>query len=210
MFTVCGVDEPLGLLAATYARYWITFLVFSVFPAPDSPVHRILWSSRSAKEQHSLQWQPKVVGVYSQALGFASRDIRQVCTGSHCCWAPSSRRSGAQDSLIRSVNKQAVLGEGVRMGLNRYEGGGHKAQNIKESFLTITIDRIVVIIHFQFWDLHIFIIETIIFFKQTVYTIFLQTQSIQNIYLVGGDLFILIRTSAATLKTTVLIFNFYN
>ncbi len=26
--------------AATYARYWITFLVFSVFPAPDSPLKK--------------------------------------------------------------------------------------------------------------------------------------------------------------------------
>lgn len=35
-------EEDLGLLAATWARYWMTFFVFSVFPAPDSPVHRIL------------------------------------------------------------------------------------------------------------------------------------------------------------------------
>lgn len=39
--------EPFGFDAATYAKYWITFLVFSVLPAPDSPVHRIDWSSRS-------------------------------------------------------------------------------------------------------------------------------------------------------------------
>lgn len=32
---------------ATVARYWMTFLVFSVFPAPDSPVQRIDWSSLS-------------------------------------------------------------------------------------------------------------------------------------------------------------------
>lgn len=25
---------------ATWARYWMTFLVFSVFPAPDSPLWR--------------------------------------------------------------------------------------------------------------------------------------------------------------------------
>ena len=35
------------VVAATLARYWMTFLVFSVFPAPDSPVHRMDWSSRS-------------------------------------------------------------------------------------------------------------------------------------------------------------------
>ena len=40
-------EEDLGFEAATYAKYWITFLVFSVFPAPDSPVQRMLWSSRS-------------------------------------------------------------------------------------------------------------------------------------------------------------------
>lgn len=101
-------------------------------------------------------------GVYRQALGFASRDIRQVCTGSHCCWAPSSRHSSAQDSLIRSVNKQANLGGGVRMG---YEGGGHKAQNIKERYFNNN-HRIVVIIHFQFWDLNFFIIKTIIFLNR--------------------------------------------
>lgn len=33
--------DPLGLEAATYARYCITFLVFSVLPAPDSPVQRM-------------------------------------------------------------------------------------------------------------------------------------------------------------------------
>lgn len=40
--------EPFGLEAATYAKYWITFFVFSVLPAPDSPVHKIDWSSRSS------------------------------------------------------------------------------------------------------------------------------------------------------------------
>lgn len=39
--------EPFGFDAATYAKYWMTFLVFSVLPAPDSPVHKIDWSSRS-------------------------------------------------------------------------------------------------------------------------------------------------------------------
>ena len=28
--------------AATYAKYWITFLVFSVLPAPDSPLRKNL------------------------------------------------------------------------------------------------------------------------------------------------------------------------
>ena len=32
-----GVSE-----VATAARYWITFLVFSVFPAPDSPLQNLL------------------------------------------------------------------------------------------------------------------------------------------------------------------------
>lgn len=49
--TECNVDEAdefcLGFGAATNARYWMTFLVFSVLPAPDSPVHKILWSSLS-------------------------------------------------------------------------------------------------------------------------------------------------------------------
>lgn len=48
IFTVDGVwDRDFGLEAATYAKYWMTFFVFSVFPAPDSPVQRMLWSSRS-------------------------------------------------------------------------------------------------------------------------------------------------------------------
>lgn len=39
------------LEAATQARYWMTFFVFSVLPAPDSPVHKIDWSSRSEKNK---------------------------------------------------------------------------------------------------------------------------------------------------------------
>ena len=31
---------PLGEAEAMVAKYWITFLVFSVFPAPDSPLGR--------------------------------------------------------------------------------------------------------------------------------------------------------------------------
>lgn len=45
------LTDPFGLEAATYAKYCITFLVFSVLPAPDSPVHRIDWSSRSKKRK---------------------------------------------------------------------------------------------------------------------------------------------------------------
>ncbi|SRR6266851_2784718 len=33
---------------AIAARYWMTFFVLSVFPAPDSPVIRMLWFSRSS------------------------------------------------------------------------------------------------------------------------------------------------------------------
>jgi len=41
--TADGVwEDDLGFDAATYARYWITFFVFSVLPAPDSPVHKML------------------------------------------------------------------------------------------------------------------------------------------------------------------------
>lgn len=42
--------EVFGFDAATYAKYCITFFVFSVLPAPDSPVHNIDWSSRSGNE----------------------------------------------------------------------------------------------------------------------------------------------------------------
>lgn len=54
--------DPFGLDAATYAKYCITFFVFSVLPAPDSPVHRIDWSSRSTNRK---QWQ-KERGVVSR------------------------------------------------------------------------------------------------------------------------------------------------
>ena len=47
LLTVDVCDDDFGLDAATCAKYWMTFLVFSVFPAPDSPVQRIDWSSRS-------------------------------------------------------------------------------------------------------------------------------------------------------------------
>ncbi len=33
-----GGFEPIASDVATAARYWITFLVFSVLPAPDSPL----------------------------------------------------------------------------------------------------------------------------------------------------------------------------
>ena len=42
------------LAAATKAKYWMTFLVFSVLPAPDSPVINIDWFSRSKQDLHSL------------------------------------------------------------------------------------------------------------------------------------------------------------
>lgn len=46
--------DPFGFDAATYAKYWITFFVFSVLPAPDSPVHRIDWSSRSTENAKKI------------------------------------------------------------------------------------------------------------------------------------------------------------
>lgn len=55
--------------AATYAKYWMTFLVFSVLPAPDSPVHRILWSSRSEKIKKAL---------YNYEIYQAYNDVRDA------------------------------------------------------------------------------------------------------------------------------------
>jgi len=43
-----GVVECEYESVAIAARYWITFFVLSVFPAPDSPVIRMLWFSRSS------------------------------------------------------------------------------------------------------------------------------------------------------------------
>lgn len=38
--TDCSVEVDVrGLEEATNAKYWITFFVFSVFPAPLSPLH---------------------------------------------------------------------------------------------------------------------------------------------------------------------------
>lgn len=34
--------------AATYAKYWMTFFVFSVFPAPDSPL-KVIWQFKIIK-----------------------------------------------------------------------------------------------------------------------------------------------------------------
>ena len=36
--TECEDVDVRGLEDATYAKYWITFFVFSVFPAPLSPL----------------------------------------------------------------------------------------------------------------------------------------------------------------------------
>ena len=52
--TVVVCADDFGLEAATCARYCITFFVFSVFPAPDSPVHKIDWSSRSIKVKRGV------------------------------------------------------------------------------------------------------------------------------------------------------------
>lgn len=32
---------PVGVGGAMKAKYWMTFFVFSVFPAPDSPLHEV-------------------------------------------------------------------------------------------------------------------------------------------------------------------------
>lgn len=60
------VIEPLGFDAATYAKYWITFLVFSVLPAPDSPVQRMDWSSRSVKKCKKKVSNNKIVKMQSR------------------------------------------------------------------------------------------------------------------------------------------------
>lgn len=31
---------------ATWARYWMTFFVFSVLPAPDSPLKKMQWTAK--------------------------------------------------------------------------------------------------------------------------------------------------------------------
>jgi len=38
--------------AATYARYWITFLVFSVLPAPDSPLLKYIHTPNKCPKQY--------------------------------------------------------------------------------------------------------------------------------------------------------------
>ena len=43
--------------AATKAKYWMTFLVFSVLPAPDSPVINIDWFSRSKLWHEVIRFQ---------------------------------------------------------------------------------------------------------------------------------------------------------
>ena len=40
MLSAADVDFCDFMEAATWAKYWMTFLVFSVFPAPDSPLEK--------------------------------------------------------------------------------------------------------------------------------------------------------------------------
>lgn len=52
---------------ATMARYWMTFLVFSVFPAPDSPLRGGTKGSRNSQPKspgkpHPLQAEPCPAG----------------------------------------------------------------------------------------------------------------------------------------------------
>lgn len=53
-----GSFLPLGD-DATWARYWMTFFVFSVFPAPDSPLwgSKGTWVGRETRHSHVL-WGP--------------------------------------------------------------------------------------------------------------------------------------------------------
>lgn len=66
-FEMClAPDFTVGLSdVATAARYWITFLVFSVFPAPDSPLSRI---SASTFRQATRVCQPLTSLGYSGFL----------------------------------------------------------------------------------------------------------------------------------------------
>lgn len=56
-----GVSE-----LATAARYWMTFLVFSVFPAPDSPLCSVSNMSEARVGTHTSQgcfgWCPRLQG----------------------------------------------------------------------------------------------------------------------------------------------------
>ena len=57
------------LAAATNAKYWMTFLVFSVLPAPDSPVINIDWFSRSKQGiQLDCEHEPWLVVITGSGL----------------------------------------------------------------------------------------------------------------------------------------------
>lgn len=71
------MEPERGFEEATWAKNWITFFVFSVLPAPLSPVQRIDWSSRS-------------MGQRSFSLACLSRShcfaYLAACSGRRCRW----------------------------------------------------------------------------------------------------------------------------
>lgn len=56
----------------------MTFLVFSVLPAPDSPVHKIDWSSRSTKEIERKKMKKKWLNMGNNILIFLKRNVQIV------------------------------------------------------------------------------------------------------------------------------------
>lgn len=76
---------------ATWARYWMTFLVFSVFPAPDSPLWReegeVGWvGDQAAPAPHSyVEPCPLALCQFTQ---FHTHWYSATFYGSLCPWSP--------------------------------------------------------------------------------------------------------------------------
>jgi hypothetical protein len=56
-----GGDAPVLLSVAIAARYWMTFFVFSVFPAPDSPLCRGVNMGKAGRWQADVRDQDALV-----------------------------------------------------------------------------------------------------------------------------------------------------
>lgn len=115
---ICCSRVPDPDLPATVARYWITFFVFSVFPAPDSP----LFTKTSAKKQEKeggediRNQKGLVLAIVEHGTVGSVRNSEDV--GSH--FVPPL--SGVHCNDLRSVNGEPLVGvhgdqEKARVGL---------------------------------------------------------------------------------------------
>lgn len=69
--------EEVDVAGAMLARYWITFFVFSVFPAPDSPLslyqHRAFPNSTESTHVTRMDWFSFISSMFLKAKSVVAK-----------------------------------------------------------------------------------------------------------------------------------------